>query len=128
MLFSEIGNSILIYFEFINSIFMKEKKVSLLILIILLIATVCWFLIPNKDLENYGWVVYILPVPLGFFSVMVFSKLPFEKSLQIIITITLGAIIPLLLSSNFLFSLFIKQIFSVLLGSVVTFLLVKQFL
>jgi hypothetical protein len=40
----------------------------------------------------------------------------------------LGAIIPLLLSSNFLFSLFIKQIFSVLLGSVVTFLLVKQFL
>jgi formate hydrogenlyase subunit 3/multisubunit Na+/H+ antiporter MnhD subunit len=104
---------------------MKAKKLSILILIILLIITTCWLFIPNQFTESHEWIVYILAVPLGFFSIKTFSKLPSEKSLQVIIYITAGSLISLFLNRDFLSNLFVKNILFLLLGAVITFFVNK---
>jgi uncharacterized membrane protein len=80
---------------------MKRKNVSILILVILVIIAFCWVLIPDKYTENYDWTLFIWVVPLCFFAIRVFSKQSSKKSShQVIYAVTLGMIIPILLSTD----------------------------
>jgi FtsH-binding integral membrane protein len=100
---------------------MKEKTLSILIFIILVIAAVCLRFVFTQFEENHEWTASVLTVPLAFFLIRIFSKSPSEKPLKTIAVLIFATIVSLLLRFDFSFCLFTKQALSALLGAVLTF-------
>jgi hypothetical protein len=104
---------------------MKNKLLSISLLLFLLVIGELWLYAPIPFFQNIVWAVYVLAVPIGYCALIVVAKSPVEKHLQKILFISLGVVISLLLNREFSFCLFVENLLATLVGATITFFLTK---
>ena len=106
------------------------KKINCLIIALILLAISIFLITTNyeflKNLYHFSeWGAYLFPVPTIYFFYAYFSKSG-SKSKTIIISITIGAMISILLTRNFAESFWIQKIIATLLGAITALILAEN--
>ncbi len=100
---------------------MKTKQLSIIIFVVLTLLFIALMLNQQHLPEHFDWSRFVLIIPLAYFLISIFSKPAHEKNLQKVAAISLGVVISALMSTEFDFALFLKQLLAIVVGAVITF-------